>query len=169
VAIDPNEDGNYGMLYMPKLLTVRMQGLPPEVVRALLDDFNENFDDASGGYYGRRIFSWSTAQALQALSASRLETLPDPEPMRLPAVQESTKLLAAVGFLMALLIVIVILALRQVITITAAILLTLVLYAFLLTLRAIQEGTFERLVLALPNLFQRGSKSQGAKSKKKEP
>jgi hypothetical protein len=176
-AIDPNEEGNYGVLYMPKLLTVRFQELPDEALHELLLDFNENFDDNSGGFYGRRIFSWSTAQALQALSASGLKTLPEPEPVLLAPTpdQVSARFRLVIGFIITILLLatIVVLALRHSIEgVLAFALVALVLFASLLTLGAIKEGTFVDLVKAtfdaLKGLSPGGSKSKASKGGKKQ-
>ena len=171
-TIDPDEEGNYGIVYMPKLLAARFQGLPADAVRELVMDFDENFDDATGGFYGRRIFSWSTAQALHALSASRLETLPEPEPVLLPQperVSAAAKLGIALAFLVVLIAMIVLLAVKQVLNgYAAAVLLAIVLYAFLLTYGAIREGTFKDLVLATPRVFQ-GDGREGDSKRRKKP
>jgi hypothetical protein len=173
-TIDPNGEGDYGLLYMPKLLTVRFEGLPSEAVRELLIDFDENFDDASGGFYGRRIFSWATAQALQALSASQLETLPQPEPVFLPEpveperVSATVKLGVSLGFLVIFTVTIVLLAIKQILSLVAATLLVIVLYAFLLTYGAIREGTFKDLVLAAPKMFQGTGKESDTKRNRKK-
>jgi Squalene-hopene cyclase C-terminal domain len=178
-TIDPNEDGNYGVLYMPKLLTVRFQGLPDEALHELLLDFNENFDDNSGGFYGRRIFSWSTAQALQALSASGLKTLPEPEPVVLAPTPEPEQVPArfklVIGFIVTILLLatIVVLALAHIIEgVLAFTLVAFVLFASLLTLGAIKEGAFVDLIKAtldaLKELSPGGSKSKASTAGKKK-
>jgi hypothetical protein len=177
-AIDPNKAGNYGILYMPKLLTVRFEGLPDEALHDLLLDFNENFDDNSGGFYGRRIFSWSTAQALQALSASGLKTLPEPEPVLLAPTPEPDqvparfKLVIGLALTILLLAAIVVLARMHAIGVLTFTLVALVLFASLLTFGAIKEGAFIDLVKAtfdtLKELSPRGSKSKVSKGGKKQ-
>ena len=116
-------------------------------------DFNEDFDDATGGFYGRRIFSWSTALALHALSASRLQSLPEPAPL-----YNGSKVGPAVVAFGALLVgAVVFLAVKQSYSALVASTLVVVLLAVLVSYGSIKEKTFKELLLPVVKGFKGGS------------
>lgn len=88
IEIDPNRDhptADYSFIFMTETFVVRaMMGsadthtrsgpLAVESIEALYKAM-----EPEGGFYGRRVFSWSTARALQALASTRpvFQTFPE--------------------------------------------------------------------------------------------
>jgi hypothetical protein len=75
-SIDPNPNGhaNYPFMFTMDALMLRVLGnsadarhRQTDLWREVQRRLNENFDKASGGFYGRRVFSWSTAAGLYAI------------------------------------------------------------------------------------------------------
>jgi hypothetical protein len=153
-AIDPQGTGNYDFLFMPKLLTVQFQDLEHKAVQELLLDFSDDFDDASGGFYGRRIFSWSTALALQALSASHLEALPVPAAV----YTGSTVGIAVLAFGVILVGAVLLLAMKQLYSALVAMTFVIVLLAVLLAYGTISNKTFQELFLVVAAPLKRSPK-----------
>lgn len=79
----------YGFLFMTDSLLIRVLGdaddktyRTSELARLTLLSLKERWDQRSGGFYGNRVFSWSTAKVLSALSDARYDKFPvlPPEP-----------------------------------------------------------------------------------------
>jgi hypothetical protein len=107
-------------------------------------DFNDDFDEMSGGFYGRRIFSWSTALALQALSASKLQSLPEPAPLYVGSRVGP----AVLGFCVLIVGAMLFLAFQGQFNFLTESILIIVLLAVLLAYGSIKEKTFKELFLA---------------------
>lgn len=77
IQIDPTDAANYPFMFTMEALLLRVLGnsqnashrqtsLWLEVQRSV----RANFDENTGGFYGQRVFSWSTANGLYAIKAS---------------------------------------------------------------------------------------------------
>lgn len=88
ILIDPSEQGNYGFMFLTEALLIRVlmnsedksqrgSGLTRDALSSIRDKL-----DASGGFYGYRVFSWSTAKVVSALSVAKGEyqTFPQRQP-----------------------------------------------------------------------------------------
>jgi hypothetical protein len=85
VEIDPNESANYGFIFSMEALLLRVLNdssiashrqtdLWLKVQRSLYG----NFDEKDGGFFGQRVFSWSTAAGLYAIKLSEQHLAPIP-------------------------------------------------------------------------------------------
>ncbi|HXQ24478.1 MAG TPA: prenyltransferase/squalene oxidase repeat-containing protein [Candidatus Acidoferrales bacterium] len=79
MEIDPNGPGDYGFLFMTDALLIRVlagaatqEPRNSELVRGALMGLAGKTDE-SGGFYGYRVFSWSTAKAISALCVAGAE------------------------------------------------------------------------------------------------
>jgi peptidoglycan/LPS O-acetylase OafA/YrhL len=120
------------------------------------------YDDDTGGFYGRRVFSWSTANGLYAVRSSEpnLKDIP-PRPAESPS---SIK----VGSIILVLVVlfgagVVYLAHEDHFTTLVAFVFIVLLLAVLLAFGKIREATFKDLVLKLnPGAGKDGKDDKGA-------
>jgi hypothetical protein len=71
---DPSRHANYPFMFTMDALILRVLGnstdprhRQTDLWREVQRRLNENFDNESGGLYGRRVFSWSTAAGLYAI------------------------------------------------------------------------------------------------------
>ncbi len=82
--IAPGTKGtSYGFLFMTDSLLIRVLGdsadrryRGSELARQVLLNLKERWDQGSGGFYGSRVFSWSTAKVLSALSDAGYSEFP---------------------------------------------------------------------------------------------
>ncbi|MCP4303962.1 MAG: terpene cyclase/mutase family protein [bacterium] len=89
----PGQPGNYRYLFMTESLLVRLfvesRSRHPrldELARIAMMRIGENREGNSGAFYGKRVFSWSTAKVLMALCAAKgqFESFPEQTPKRQP-------------------------------------------------------------------------------------
>jgi len=91
VRIDPQPNGpaNYQYTFVTDALLVRVltassvqEHRQSKFASEALTSLGEDFDDASGGFYGRHVFSWATAWALKALQEAEqvYPEVPEPKP-----------------------------------------------------------------------------------------
>jgi hypothetical protein len=77
IDIDPDGDANYGFLYMTDALVVRALSDSSDTTHQKSETANGAMLSLrakmapNGGFFGERVFSWSTAKALFALCAAR--------------------------------------------------------------------------------------------------
>lgn len=99
VAIDPDGHADYDFLFMANTLVLRaLMGSVDEadresqLARSALLNLHHKIH-ASGGVYGDRVFTWSTAKAISALVTARAEfaempsAAPEPPPAEAPALR----------------------------------------------------------------------------------
>ena len=151
IAIDPAGEANYGFLFAMDALLLRALGrsavtnhrktrLWSDVQRSV----NSRFDENSGGLYGQRVFSWSTAAGLYAIASTQRELT------RIPALPpEDPSGVKVGGFILAFAIVLVI-AMAYLstkgFTLLQALFLGFLMVACLLAYGKIGEKTFRQLV-----------------------
>ena len=80
IRVDPLEagSGDYGYLFMTESLLVQalagaytVEHHRSRLYRGAMMGLGERFDETTGAFYGERVFSWSTAKAINALSAAQ--------------------------------------------------------------------------------------------------
>jgi hypothetical protein len=175
MAIDPEQGRfDYSFLFMTdslllKVLTGSLNSAHRESQLAL-DALMRLRDkrDSGGGFYGYRVFSWSTAKAISALAAAKTHypRFPTREPetavTAAPAIRAWMPLIFLLVFLIALI------WLTQIGGFNTAqfIILILLLLAALLAYGFLSEGSFTELFRSALDLFK-GGKPANAKPKSK--
>lgn len=91
IEIDSSADGagNYDFLFMTDSLVLRaLMGSDhaehhnSELATTSLLALKDRWDQSGGGFYGPRVFSWSTAKALSALAIAPVQEFPIRQPER---------------------------------------------------------------------------------------
>jgi hypothetical protein len=163
ITIDPQHHGNYGFLFAADALLLVVLGrstiadhrktqLWGTVQRSVTSRFDEN----SGGLYGQRVFSWSTAHGLYAI------TLTGRELTQIPASPPEDPTGLKVGGFILLFAVILVLTLlylssREEFTVLHATFLGFLMLACLVAYGKVGEKTFQQLV---SQLLKRGDKDE---------
>jgi hypothetical protein len=164
ITIDPDEAADYSFMFTMEPLLLRALGnaqdggsrdtkLWVDVQRSM----RAAFDDDTGGFYGRRVFSWSTANGLYAVRCSEphLKNIP-PRPAESPS---SIKVGTIIVILVALFGAgVVYLAHEGHFTTLVASVLIVFMLAVLLAFGQIREATFKDLLLKLVPIANKNGK-----------
>jgi hypothetical protein len=168
ITIDPEKAADYPFMFTMEPLLLRALGNAQDAstrdTKLWIDvqrSIRAAFDDETGGFYGRRVFSWSTANGLYAVRSSEqhLKDIP-PRPAEDPS---SIKVGTIIVVLVALLAggVVYLAHEGHFTTLVASVLIVLVL-AVLLAFGQIREATFKDLVLRLmPGANKNGKDDKG--------
>jgi hypothetical protein len=156
VRIDPEPSGaaNYGYMFGMESLLLQVLGESSEPKHRQTDLWKDvqrrlrnNFEENSGGFYGQRVFSWSTAAALLAIRAAgpNLAEIP-----ARPAEYTGTKVGPAImGFAVLLVAAVVVLTTSGNFGNRQAIVFIFLMLACLLAYGALGEKTFAELFKVL--------------------
>jgi hypothetical protein len=152
IQIDPTDAANYPFMFTMEALLLRVLGnsqdgshretsLWLEVQRSV----RANFDENTGGFYGQRVFSWSTANGLYAikLSENNLKAIP-PRPGEDPNGLKVGN--AILPFVLVLVVVTTYLSVVGKFTVLLATFFWFLVVALLLAYGRIKDKTFRQLV-----------------------
>jgi hypothetical protein len=85
IDAEPSGEGNYGFLFMTEPLLIRVlissefkEHRESRLARNAMINFGDKMDD-NGGFYGHRVFSWSTSQVLCGLGVAKSQFPEIPE------------------------------------------------------------------------------------------
>jgi hypothetical protein len=153
MTIDPGSGRfNYGLLFMTDSLLIRAlagsahaEHRNSELARAAMISLRDRMDP-EGGFYGSRVFSWSTAKALSALSAALSQF--QEFPRRRPEYTGARIGHFVLGFAALLSLVVVYLTVNQGFHLLQAVILMFLMLSSLVAYGAIGERTFKELVKA---------------------
>jgi len=159
IKIDPSGRFDYGFLFMTDSLLIKVltgsaykehrnSALARNAIISLRDKMDE-----SGGFFGYRVFSWSTAKVLSALSiaSSRYHEFPKRRP-EYSGLKAGNFLLA---FAVLLSIAVVYLAINKSFNMLHAVLFIFLMIASLLGYGKIGEKTFKELVQSVLNILRK--------------
>lgn len=165
IELDPSGEADYWFMFSMEALLLRVLGNSQEAdhrdttlwldaQRRMRDDFDPN----TGGFYGRRVFSWSTANGLYSIKASEhnLRSIP-----RRPAEDPGRLTVGSAIFFLDLALVgaVVYLTAASEFTILQASFFAILVLASLLAYGKIGESTFRELFLSI-SMFS-GKKKRG--------
>lgn len=166
IDAQPGGAGNYGFLFMTDSLVLRalmgsdhVEHHHSEQATTALLTLKDRWDNSGGGFYGPRVFSWSTAKALSALTATRVQEFPERKPEREPGFTVGQ--IVMVAFTLLLLGSVLYLTILKSFELLHAVFFSVLILALLLVSRFIGEKTFAELFNGLVGAL-------GGK-KKKEP
>lgn len=150
IAIDAEREANWGFTFTMDALLLAALGRSSMPDHRKTDFWTRvqrsvygNFDETSGGLYGKRVFSWSTAAALYAISLTeaQLAEIPATPPEDPSGTKVGNWILA-----LALALMLTMVYLRQNFNLLQALFLGFLMLACLLAYGKIGEKTFRQLV-----------------------
>ncbi|HEX6781064.1 MAG TPA: prenyltransferase/squalene oxidase repeat-containing protein [Solirubrobacterales bacterium] len=156
IEIDPDRTrphADYAFVFMTEAVVVRLLSESPDeqvrqgrLVREALEAMFRSMDP-DGGFFGQRVFSWSTARATYALGAARDSFDRFPEAPRLPAPQQVGRELLLFGVLS--LVAVFVLSALGVFGPLQAVVVTFLVLALLLAYGRLSEAGFVEVFKAL--------------------
>jgi hypothetical protein len=166
IRIDPEEggDGDYGFHFQTEAFLLRVLGesalqehRSTELWLRVQRSLSSNFDQNTGGFYGQRVFSWSTAAALHSikLTERRLQEIPA-SPAEYPGMK-----IGSVIVVLAVIIIggVIYLSMEGHFGTLHAAIFGFLMLACLLAYGRLGENTFRELVSPLVNRFSKPGKA----------
>ncbi len=154
IDAQPGGAGNYGFLFMTDSLVLRalmgsvhVEHHHCELANSALLALKDRWDNSGGGFYGPRVFSWSTAKALSALSDISVQEFPERKPEREPGFTVGQ--IVMVAFALLLLGSVLYLTVLKSFELLHAVFFSVLILALLLASRLIGEKTFAELFSGL--------------------
>jgi hypothetical protein len=167
IAIDPTGAANYQFMFTMEALLLRVLASSEDVndrrTHLWLDiqrSMNDAFDRNTGGFYGRRVFSWSTANGLYAIRCSEdnLGEIPEREPEAEAPKGISLAGVAIMLFALVLVGVVSYLTIKGNFGTLQATFFYLLVLACLLAFGVLTEVSFKELVTSLTSLWKQKQK-----------
>lgn len=166
---DPSGDANYPFLFMTEasLLMALVEAeadlfTASELARGTLLVLKDKFDDRTGGFYGYRVFTWSTARALSALTIAKTKFKDFPS--RKSEIPETTAVnsrLAAASILLVAFVAVLVFSWAKATDLIVLALFGMTVLAVVLAMGYIKEATFKDLFATVSSQGKPDAKSDG--------
>jgi hypothetical protein len=171
IQIDPDRKRqrfDYGYLFMTDTFLIRaLMGSvdqakrSSELAQRTLLSLRQRWDNETGGFYGPRVFTWSTAKALCALNTAtaHYQEFPTTAPGSATGAKATLATLLPVIFAVVFLVALIVLSIAKALTLFAAIILLILVIAFLTYAKVLNQKTFKDLFIAVIALAKSSPKS----------